>query len=1282
MRSLPSGWNTVLAKLGFKRRKSGRRNICSRRLRFESLEYKRMLATITVNTDLDVNDENDGLTTLREAVEAANPSGGDSINFALNPNSTIALDSALGEIAFNKSLTIDGGTLGLTIDAGGGTNGMVGNGDGFRIFNITDTTSGASPPEVTMIGMKLTGGDVSDNGGAIRSAGILTLQDMQIIGNAAQSGGGLFLNVKGSGTSQRVVLSIENSLIDDNQAFSSGGGIAFQSGSSAGGQDIVMIEGSTISNNETEGVGGGLHVQSNSGGNNEVIISTSEIKLNESQQDGGGINFLSNTSNLSILAGSTISGNTSTFQTGGGVNFSGTNGAKLRVEESTISGNKSASNGGGIYARLATSSKLIVTDSDIIDNEILESSGKGNGGGIYTKLPRDISNMTLLKSVAISRSLISGNTAFGRGGGLYTGLYQGHEVLIEESRFTNNIAKEPTTSVGYHGSGGGIYAYLHGLNYVSSTPVPRFTITGSSIDNNKADLQGGGIFVCGKYSGEFLTWNTTVSSNQTLEELHGIGGGIFIGRAHEANLQINMYLRNLTITENVSATAGGLWIDNVDNMPVSIANSIISKNFDHDAMPNNLVGRVDRANFQYNLLGSGSIVRDLNGVLIDPINNNNPLPASNQLDEDQPKLEGLDFNGGRTPTHRPKNDSPVVDAGSNSLASHPLDSSPFVNDQRGFGFPRLWDIPVIGGNGDDFIVDIGAYEIGLAKVADVKIDRRDTLNDWAESAEVSMKHEIEAGRQYYSIAKAGANTIEIVFTEAVDFPSQAGSNPGSELRLVGGLNGNTDVVFNNFVHAAGSNVAIWTFNDLPFDKYAIRLSDAVLGSLTQERLDGDFNNDDNGAGIDNTPDDKTDDIKRPFIVGDGAHIAGSMSGEFRLHFAYLPGDYVGDGLVDGADELSWQRKESTSDGDGNGIVDATTGDYDVYSDNFGNNLPLTAVGFADFNDDEIVNSLDLMIWQESYGLNGGGDGDGDGDTDGSDFLIWISHYMQKSAWYVPHSGMAGALTTGLPPQVLNVIISGSQSVHDPFSFDTVDGSGDQLATVPVGLADTISIVFSEGVNVSAEALIVVGLTTANVPQLAEFSYDAATHTATWRFEGWALGDNYLLYLSDSITDTDGNFLDGEWTNPASMSTTNSLVSTFPSGDGVSGGSFNFVMTLLPGDANLDGVVNTGDLSILSNHWEQNGMFEQGDFDGDGFVGNSDLDILVSNWQRNLRNIFILADLDADGDVDDEDLDVLYQNYGMTNATWADGDLNGDGVVSDLDVDLAFAQYGLWLNRVA
>jgi O-glycosyl hydrolase len=43
---------------------------------------------------------------------------------------------------------------------------------------------------------------------------------------------------------------------------------------------------------------------------------------------------------------------------------------------------------------------------------------------------------------------------------------------------------------------------------------------------------------------------------------------------------------------------------------------------------------------------------------------------------------------------------------------------------------------------------------------------------------------------------------------------------------------------------------------------------------------------------------------------------------------------------------------------------------------------------ADFNRDGLVNGDDLVVWGESYGIDGGADADGDGDTDGRDFLEW------------------------------------------------------------------------------------------------------------------------------------------------------------------------------------------------------------------------------------------------------------------------------------------------------
>jgi uncharacterized protein (TIGR03790 family) len=54
----------------------------------------------------------------------------------------------------------------------------------------------------------------------------------------------------------------------------------------------------------------------------------------------------------------------------------------------------------------------------------------------------------------------------------------------------------------------------------------------------------------------------------------------------------------------------------------------------------------------------------------------------------------------------------------------------------------------------------------------------------------------------------------------------------------------------------------------------------------------------------------------------------------------------------------------------------------------------------------------------------------------------------------------------------------------------------------------------------------------------------------------------------------------------------------------------------PGDADLDGIVSVGDLSILLTNWNSNatGGAVAGDFNLDGYVGLDDLNILLGNWE--------------------------------------------------------------------
>ncbi len=934
---------------------------------------------------------------------------------------------------------------------------------------------------------------------------------------------------------------------------------------------------------------------------------------------------------------SEISGNQAT--TGGGLYVDAYDN-QIEIRDSIISGNSSTLQGGGIRMDVLGASQALIDSTTIADNYVgYQPSIAYSAGGLKI-------NVAINGQFTMSRSTVSGNTSYGGSGGI--SIDNEGDILIVNSTISGNQSV---------GGGGGLSVNdeTNGVTRISHSTVVFNTagfMDGSSGLITPPVVKGGGLSV----SGDAYTGITRTVLDHT----------IVANNADKINRDPDPFGLDAPTPDVFIATGARDDGGTIVQQNISAAFSLIgdAKGGNNGSHPSN---------------PDGIIVAIASGAMIGPA-------GVDQVLKD---------NGGPTLTHMPLSGSFAIDGGNPSI------SNPPGTDQRGFG--RIAD----GDGNGSVIIDIGAVEkdslplVDAPTIVDVIIDRRGT-NPWHSTAEVSFAERVAyvtGSEQFRPISTRGVNTtdgadtLEIVFSEDV-FDASGNELTGSELALHRTRRFSNGAVVNevldsddfSFSYDPMTFTGTWTFNSTLLDgKYSIRLSDSVQDAAGNS-LDADWVNDHNG-----TPDYYQDDPQRSFnynvASGIGNGTPGTNGGEFRFHFALLAGDYDGDGFVEHGAE------SATGDGNADGVVDGN----DVSIGFIYSMLPLRSVGGADFNDDEKVDGIDLSIWQNGYGTNAAGDVDGDGDTDGADFLLWQRVFGTCSVWadscvYQSYAEAMAAvlgvtledLTVGLTPKVFNVIISGSTSVHAPYSFDTVDGSGSQIAAVPVGGADTISIVFSEAVNVSSNSLIVVGLRTANVPQLAEFSYDSLTFTASWQFESWALGDNYLLYLQDSITDMDGNFLDGEWTNPASLFTTNSAVSTFPSGDGITGGTFNFVMTLLP-DINGDNIVNYTEYYSTYYRWyygaPANG-FVSSDFNGDGVIDESDYQLVLDNMFTNLQNLSILADMDADGDVDADDLGVVSDNYGMTGATWADGDLDGDGEITDADLDLVFAQYGLWLNMVS
>ncbi len=245
-----------------------------------------MLA-ITVDTALDVVDANDGVTSLREAIFAANIlSGADTIEFApeLTAEGPTTILITQGELAIIDALTINGpGAELLTIDASGNDPTPDQElGDGSRVFSIDD--GAGSAVDVVIAGLRMTGGDSAGDGGAILNRENLALSSVRLTANfAANRGGAIYSDIG--------VLNVAGSTIDGNRANQSGGGIWCSSLSSDS-----RIESSLLSSNLAVASGGGIYVEGAG-----LLIENSTVYRNFAGTGGKGIDINSPASTTNIV---------------------------------------------------------------------------------------------------------------------------------------------------------------------------------------------------------------------------------------------------------------------------------------------------------------------------------------------------------------------------------------------------------------------------------------------------------------------------------------------------------------------------------------------------------------------------------------------------------------------------------------------------------------------------------------------------------------------------------------------------------------------------------------------------------------------------------------------------------------------------------------------------------------------------------------------------------------------------------------------------------------------
>ena len=432
-----------------KRRRRGRAWPRFRRLAFEPLEARRLLAVLTVNSTADIV-ALDGLVTLREAIFAANTdtvtelqetgNGADEIRFdpslfSTGPT-TILLEN--GELSITSDLTVSGpGASVLTIDASGNDptpdstldDGDANDFDGSRVLGIDDNNSETNL-SVSIAGLTFTGGDSNSFGGAILNREFLSLASCIISGNVADSGGGIanFLHAGIAGTT-----------VINNQSGNSGGGIN-NSGS-------LFLSNSTISGNTARFVGGGFY---NFQGQAAIELSTISDNRAEQNGTGAGGGGLANVSGELSVAGCQITGNV----TNGGDNSADGGGilnrfGSLAVVASTISGNEANGSGGGVHS---------AGDATIDISTISGNTAGGDGGGISS---RD-------GDLLITTSTVSGNRAAASGGGIFLVTSADYTTRIAHATVTGNTADDDNDNVG---SGGGIFANGTGLLEIAHTII-------------------------------------------------------------------------------------------------------------------------------------------------------------------------------------------------------------------------------------------------------------------------------------------------------------------------------------------------------------------------------------------------------------------------------------------------------------------------------------------------------------------------------------------------------------------------------------------------------------------------------------------------------------------------------------------------------------------------------------------------------------------------------------------------------------------------------------------
>lgn len=293
-----------------------------------------------------------------------------------------------------------------------------------------------------------------------------------------------------------------------------GGGIYVAKGAS------LALEGGCVSGNQANR-GGGICAADGA----SVAITGGKISGNSAKQ-GGGL-FLRCEAELT---GGEISGNSAEY-TGAGLYAEMAESGEIRLSDCDIAGNTGLGHGGGIYLK---SCRATAVDCRIADNAVTDAHA--SGGGVYVD---EYAGFTMTGG-----TVISGNSAANQGGGVcVSGGTPAADFVMDSGEISGNSAI----------NGGGI----------ATTGVGTFDITGGKIARNTASGDGGGIYVS-------FAFTRDTGKNISHCDIDGntagnYGGGVFL----QGNSFIRVELCGNSIRRNSALDGGGIYVNQMDQLHLS-----------------------------------------------------------------------------------------------------------------------------------------------------------------------------------------------------------------------------------------------------------------------------------------------------------------------------------------------------------------------------------------------------------------------------------------------------------------------------------------------------------------------------------------------------------------------------------------------------------------------------------------------------------------------------------------------------------------------------------------